>query len=66
MELKWCILKDLLSVEREPGKRGRGRRPEDNRNMINGILRRLRTSAPWGDAPEKCGNRNSIYRRFRR
>jgi len=46
--------------------RGRGRPPEDNRNIINGILWRLRTGAPWRDVPEKYGNWNSIYRRFRR
>ena len=55
-----------LEVEREPGKRGRGRPPEDNRNIINGILWRLRTGAPRRDVPEKYGNWNSIYRRFRR
>ena len=59
-------LRVLLPVEREPGKRGRGRPPEDNRNVINGILWRLRTGAPWRDVPEKYGNWNSIYRRFRR
>jgi transposase len=65
-EVEWRILKVLLPVEREPGKRGRGRPPEDNRNIINGILWRLRTGAPWRDVPEKYGNWNSIYRRFRR
>jgi len=44
-EVEWRILKVLLPVEREPGKRGRGRPPEDNRNIINGILWRLRTGA---------------------
>jgi transposase len=65
-EVEWRILRVLLPVEREPGKRGRGRPPEDNRNIINGILWRLRTGAPWRDVPEKYGNWNSIYRRFRR
>jgi transposase len=65
-EVEWRILRVLLPVEREPGKRGRGRPPEDNRNVINGILWRLRTGAPWRDVPEKYGNWNSIYRRFRR
>jgi len=60
------ILKGLLPVEREAGKRGRGRPPEDNRNIINGILWRLRCGTPWRDVPEKYGNWNSIYRRFRR
>ena len=65
-EVEWRILKVLLPVERKPGKRGRGRPPKDNRNIINGILWRLRTGAPWRDVPEKYGNWNSIYRRFRR
>jgi transposase len=45
-EVEWRILRVLLPVER---KRGRGRPPEDNRNIINGILWRLRTGAPWRD-----------------
>jgi transposase len=65
-EVEWRILRVLLPVEREPGKRGRGRPPDDNCNVINGILWRLRTGAPWRDVPEKYGNWNSIYRRFRR
>ena len=65
-EAEWRILKVLLPVERKPGKRGRARPPEDNRNLINGILWRLRTGAPWRDVPEKCGKWNSIYRRFLR
>jgi transposase len=65
-EAEWEVLKALLPVERPLGKRGRGRPPEDNRNVINGILWRLRTGAPWRDVPEKYGNWNSIYRRFLR
>jgi transposase len=48
-EVEWRILRVLLPVERKPGKRGRGRPPVDNRNIINGILWRLRTGAPWRD-----------------
>jgi len=36
-EVEWRILKVLLPVEREPGKRGRGRPAKDNRNIINGV-----------------------------
>src|SRR5439155_4387896 len=50
-EIEWRFLKVLLPVEREPGKRRRGRPPEDNRNISNGILWRLRTAAPWRDVP---------------
>ena len=42
MEVEWRILRVLLPVERKPGKQGRGRPPADNRNIINGILWRLR------------------------
>ena len=60
-------LKVLLPVERECCKLGRGRLTEDNRNIINGILWRLRTSAPWGGMfPRNNGNWNSICRRLRR
>ena len=65
-EVEWRILSELLPIERKAGKRGRGRPPQDNRNVINGILWRLRTGAPWRDVPEKYGNWNSIYRRFLR
>ncbi|MEJ2623127.1 MAG: transposase [Pseudolabrys sp.] len=59
-------MKGLLPVERDPGECGRGRPPEENRNIINGTLWWLRMGAPWWDVPEKYGNWNSIYRRFRR
>jgi transposase len=63
-EMEWRVLKDLLPIE--AANRGRGRRPIDNRAIINGILWRLRTGTPWRDVPEKYGKWNSIYRRFRR
>nr|WP_324255317.1 transposase [Sphingomonas sp. PL-96] len=39
-EAEWRILKDFLPIERK--NRGRGRPPEQNRSIINGILWRLR------------------------
>jgi transposase len=65
-EAEWRVLKELLPVERPLGMRGRGRPPQDNRNVINGILWRLRTGSPWRDVPEKYGDWNTIYRRFLR
>nr|WP_235515965.1 transposase [Sphingomonas sp. Leaf32] len=44
-EAEWRILKGLLPIERK--NRGRGRPPEQNRSIINGILWRLRCGAPW-------------------
>ncbi|WP_275044884.1 IS5 family transposase [Sphingomonas sanguinis] len=63
-EAEWRILKDLLPIERKD--RGRGRPPEQNRSIINGILWRLRCGAPWRDVPPKYESWNTIYRRFRR
>ncbi len=42
---------DLLPIKRE--NRGRGRPPEQNHSIINGILWRLRCGAPWRDVPPK-------------
>lgn len=63
-EAEWRILKGLLPIE--SANRGRGRRPEENRSIVNGILWRLRCGTPWRDVPPKYGNWNTIYRRFRR
>jgi transposase len=63
-EAEWRVLKGLLPIE--PENRGRGRPPEQNRSIINGILWRLRCGAPWRDVPPKYGSWNTIYRRFRR
>ncbi len=63
-EAEWRVLKVPLPIE--ASNRGRGRRPIDNRAIINGILWRLRCGTPWRDVPRKYGNWNTIYRRFRR
>jgi len=61
-EAEWWLLKDLL-----PAERGRNSRPaHDNRTIVNGILWRLRTGAPWRDVPEKYGKWITVYQRFRR
>lgn len=57
-------MKGLLPID--AANRGRGRRPEHNRLIINGILWRLRCGTPWRDVPPKYGNWNTICRRFRR
>lgn len=61
-EAEWRLLKDLL-----PAERGRKSRPAlDNRMIVNGILWRIRTGAPWRDVPEKYGKWMTVYQRFRR
>lgn len=34
--------------------------------MIDGVLWRLRTGAPWRDLPERYGPRQTVYERFTR
>ena len=61
-EPEWRLLQDLL-----PPERGRKCRPaSDNRPIVNGILWRIRTGAPWRDVPEKYGKWMTVYQRFRR
>jgi transposase len=61
-EAEWQLLKGLL-----PAERGRKSRPSgDNRPIVNGILWRIRTGAPWRDLPEKYGKWMTVYQRFRR
>jgi len=59
---EWRALKELLATARQR----RGRPPKNSRAVINGILWRLRTGAPWRDMPGRYGDWNTIYRRFRR
>ena len=61
-EAEWRLLKALL-----PAERGRKNRPAfDNRQIVDGILWRIRTGAPWRDLPEKYGKWMTVYQRFRR
>ncbi|MFE5690546.1 IS5 family transposase [Streptomyces sp. NPDC056512] len=49
-----------------PGVDGRGRPWRNHRQVINGVLWRLRTGAPWRDLPERFGPWQTIYERFAR
>src|SRR5919198_24532 len=44
----------------------RGRPLEDHRRILNGILWRLHTGAPWRDIPDRYGPWETLYGRFRR
>ena len=55
----WAQLAPLL-----PGNRQRGGRWRDHRTVINGILWKLRTGAPWRDLPERYGPWQTCYDRF--
>ncbi|SLM02649.1 transposase [Actinoplanes sp. SE50/110] len=43
-----------------------GRPREDDRRVLNGIVWKIRSGAPWRDVPARYGSWKSIYTRFRR
>jgi transposase len=55
----WAQLAPLL-----PRNGRRGGRWRDHRTVINGILWKLRTGAPWRDLPERYGPWTTCYDRF--
>lgn len=55
---EWAIIAPLL-----PNK-PRGVARVDDRRVINGILWRFRTGAPWLDVPERYRPRTTLYNRF--
>jgi transposase len=59
-DVEWARLQRLLP----PRKAGKQRR--DDRQLINGILWKLATGAPWRDLPERYGPWPTVYTRFRR
>ncbi|MEU7997676.1 IS5 family transposase [Micromonospora sp. NPDC049060] len=57
----WAVIAPLLP--KPGGSRGRWR---DHRQVINGILWKLRTGAPWRDLPERFGPWKTCHERLRR
>jgi transposase len=57
---EWERLEPLLP----PEKSERGRPNAEHRRIINGILWRERTGAPWRDLPERYGPWSTVYSRF--
>ncbi len=43
-----------------------GRPREDDRRVLNGVVWKIRSGAPWRDVPARYGSWKSIYTRFRR
>lgn len=56
---QWQILEPLLPL---PPRRGHAW--SDHRKVLNGILWRLRTGAPWRDIPSRYGPWQTCYDRF--
>jgi transposase len=61
MVIAWAQIQPLLP---DNGKRGQQWR--DHRQVINGILWKLGTGAPWRDLPERSGPWRTVDARFTR
>ena len=61
-EAEWATLAPLLP----PQKPATGRPAEDHRGILNAILWKVRTGAPWRDLPERYGSWSTVHSRFRR
>ncbi len=57
----WARIEPLL-----PPVAGNGRHWRDHRQVINAILWKLRTGAPWRDLPERYGSWKTTHERLRR
>ena len=55
-----------LAPRLPPQKPAEGRPNLDHRPILNGMLWRLKAGAPWRELPERYGNWQTVYSRFRR
>lgn len=60
-ETAWVRIEPLL-----PAGRKRGGQWRDHRQVINAILWKIRTGAPWRDLPERYGSWKTAHERLRR
>jgi transposase len=61
-DAEWALLEPLLP-DRTPQRGGQG---GDHRPVVNGVLWRTRTGAPWRDMPAAYGKWETVYYRHRR
>lgn len=62
MNAEWTVLTDAMWARVEPVLPGQATDP----GVTAADNRRFRTGSPWRDLPERFGNWNSVFRRFRR
>jgi len=58
---QWLLVQPLLPP---PSLALRGRSPLDDRLILNGILWKFRTNAPWYDMPDAYPSYQTCYRRY--
>ena len=59
-EFEWSVIEPLLPMDR------RGPKPQNNRQILNGMFYILRAGCPWRDLPERYGPYTTVYNRFNR
>ena len=59
-EFEWSVIEPVLPMDR------RGPKPQNNRQIMNGMFYILRTGSPWRDLPERYGPYTTVYNRFNR
>lgn len=59
-DFEWSVVEPLMPMDR------RGPKPQNNRQIINGMFYILRTGSPWRDLPERYGPYTTVYNRFNR
>lgn len=59
---EWKRIEGLLPGRKDTA----GVTAKDNRLFLNAVIWIARSGAPWRDLPERYGNWNSTWRRFRR
>ena len=64
------VLTDAMWARTGPMLPGRATDPgataADSRRFVEAVPVRFRTGSPWRDLPERFGNWNNVFRRFRR
>ena len=59
---EWAIHERFILAVRVPN----GRKPTNDRLVLDGIFWIARTGSPWRDLPAEFGKWSSVYRQFRR
>ncbi len=56
---------ERITSQIPPENTGEGRPSKSNRLMLDGMLWKVKTGAPWRDLPERFGPWETVYGRFR-